>query len=73
MSVELRAFVRLTQDRLAQEEALRASQNGTGSARSWEDYRYRCGRIDGLRDAREFLDEALRLYFNDDDDEANRG
>lgn len=68
MSAVLRDFVRLAQERLDDEILLRVGQNGDGAASSWEDYRYRCGRINGLREARDSLDETLRLLLDDSED-----
>ena len=68
MTGGLREFVRFAAERLDDEVLVRTQQNGSGSASSWEDYRYRCGRIEGLREARDALDEALSLYLDESED-----
>lgn len=68
MSAPLREFVRFARERLEAEAATLAAANGTGSAASWEDYRYRCGRINGIRDALDSIEGALRAYLDDDED-----
>jgi hypothetical protein len=66
VSAPLRDFARYLELKLDEEIGMRVYQNGEGAASSWDDYRFRCGRIAGLSDARNYVDEALRNFLDDD-------
>ena len=63
----LEDFVRRMRDRLATRQAEYEHELGKGSATSFDDYRKRVGKIDGLREAAGMLDEELDKLKEDDD------
>ena len=41
---------------------------GHGGAKSFEDYKRKCGRIEGLEDALAEFNDTIKKYINEDDD-----
>jgi len=60
-------FVKRMQDRLATRQADYEHELGKGSANSFEDYRKRVGKIEGLKEVATMLDEELDKLKEDDD------
>lgn len=61
-------FAQRVRERIRERGQHFAGQVTAGSATDYADYRSRTGRIEGLNDALEIVDETLKEMIHDDDD-----
>ena len=62
-------YVRKVRAELDSEIERETGSTGRGSAKNFDDYRYRVGIYTGLKRARDLVDSIFKQYLNDDEGE----